>query len=186
MLLIIDKQTKKIIENMGTNSLFPCGNLPNLPELPKCQEYKKVHDDSELAKKIMESCDCEVVFGIIDEEETIHEIEEQECLDNIDGEDRIYTKLVSIEKKINKKVEKVVDVIVYKTHAQAREEHENSPERLAEKEKEHKKQRIEATKTSLAEMVADMLEFCISKGYRATEEQLATLQEYKQLKHKGV
>jgi hypothetical protein len=52
MILIIDSTTKKVLDNMGTNSAFPDGNILNLPELPEGKEYIRVHDASEIAHSI--------------------------------------------------------------------------------------------------------------------------------------
>lgn len=61
MLLILDKGTKKINENKGTNSLFPDGNIPNL--IPDEHEiFVRLHDDSEFAKQIMTAYDYELVL----------------------------------------------------------------------------------------------------------------------------
>ena len=54
MIIIINKKTKKIINNMGTNSAFPDGNIPNI----RCNENEeiiKMHDNSDLAKKILQA-----------------------------------------------------------------------------------------------------------------------------------
>jgi len=52
MITIINKKTKEIINNMGTNSAFPDGNIPNIT-CKKTEEIIRIHDKSELAKKIM-------------------------------------------------------------------------------------------------------------------------------------
>ncbi len=62
MLIIIDKITKKIIENHGTNNLYPCGNIPNI-ELKDNEETVRIHDDSELAQEILSAYDYELVIG---------------------------------------------------------------------------------------------------------------------------
>jgi hypothetical protein len=51
MLIIIDKNTKKVINNMGTNSAFPDGNIPNVV-LKENEQAIRIHDNSELAQKI--------------------------------------------------------------------------------------------------------------------------------------
>lgn len=53
MLIIYNTTNNEIIDNQGTLQLHPDGNVPNLPELPDGQTYIKIHDDSDLAKKIM-------------------------------------------------------------------------------------------------------------------------------------
>lgn len=45
---------------MGTNSMFPDGNIPNLPTLPEGQEYIRLHDHSDEAKDIMTAHDYEL------------------------------------------------------------------------------------------------------------------------------
>ena len=62
MLIVIDKATKRLVNNMGTNSLYPDGNIPGFKV--KCNEYViRLHDESELAKKIMSNCHCEAILG---------------------------------------------------------------------------------------------------------------------------
>lgn len=61
MLIIYDEINKKVINNMGTNSLFPDGNFPELDELPEGQIYLKCHDNSEIGQKIMSAYDYEIV-----------------------------------------------------------------------------------------------------------------------------
>ena len=52
-----------IIDNLGnvvqycTNSAFPDGNVPYIPELPEGQKYVRLHDNSEEAKQIMSAFD---------------------------------------------------------------------------------------------------------------------------------
>ena len=54
MLIIINNQGHTI-KNMGTNSIFQDGNIPNLSELPIDQKYVRLHDNSDMAKSIMEA-----------------------------------------------------------------------------------------------------------------------------------
>jgi hypothetical protein len=54
MLIIIDKNTKKVITNHGTNSIFPDGNIPNV-ELKENEESIMIHDDSEEANIIIQA-----------------------------------------------------------------------------------------------------------------------------------
>jgi hypothetical protein len=61
MLLIIDKNTKKVISNNGTNSRFPDGNIPNV-ELKDSEEALRIHDNSEIAQKIMTANKFDLVF----------------------------------------------------------------------------------------------------------------------------
>lgn len=61
MLLILDKKTKRIKENYGTNSLFPSGNIPNL-EPSENEIFIKIHDDSEFVKQISMAYDFELVL----------------------------------------------------------------------------------------------------------------------------
>lgn len=61
MLIVLDKTSKKIINNMGTNSLYPDGKLPNAH--PRENEFFiRLHDDSEFAKLILTSFDYELVL----------------------------------------------------------------------------------------------------------------------------
>jgi len=52
MLIIRDKTTGKIINNMGTNKRYPDGDIPNLSKLPDNYEYVRLHDGSDQAKLI--------------------------------------------------------------------------------------------------------------------------------------
>lgn len=52
MIIIINKATKEIINNMGTNSAFPDGDIPNVT-CKENEEIVRLHDDSELVKKIL-------------------------------------------------------------------------------------------------------------------------------------
>lgn len=62
MLIILDKKTKVVKENMGTNSKFPDGNIPNLN--PKENElFIRIHDNSDIAKQIMSAYDYELVLN---------------------------------------------------------------------------------------------------------------------------
>lgn len=61
MIIVIDKETKEIKNNMGTNSLFPTGGVPNLK--PKENEmFIKIHDDSVFAELIMSAYDYELIL----------------------------------------------------------------------------------------------------------------------------
>lgn len=60
LIIIIDKNTKKVINNMGTNSMFPEGNIPI--ELKENEACVRTHDDSDLAKKIMSAHKYDFVF----------------------------------------------------------------------------------------------------------------------------
>lgn len=61
MLIIMDERTKKVLNNLGTNSLYPDGNLPikeNENEI-----YIRLHDDSVFAKKIMLAYEHDLVLN---------------------------------------------------------------------------------------------------------------------------
>jgi hypothetical protein len=60
MLIIYDKNKKLVINNMGTNSAFPDGNIPNLPELQDGHIYIRIPDNSEDAQKIMKAKEYEI------------------------------------------------------------------------------------------------------------------------------
>lgn len=62
MLIIIDKISKNIVDNLGTNSIFSDGNIPNLE--PKDNEiFVQLHDSNEMAKIIMSAYDYELVLN---------------------------------------------------------------------------------------------------------------------------
>lgn len=61
MVIIIDKNTKQVINNQGGNVLYPDGNIPYL-ELLENEEAVKIHDNSELANKINSALSYELVF----------------------------------------------------------------------------------------------------------------------------
>jgi hypothetical protein len=63
MLIVYDTEKQKVINNMGTNSLFPNGKLSNLPELPVNQIYLRCHDKSELAQKIKSAHDYDIKYN---------------------------------------------------------------------------------------------------------------------------
>jgi len=92
MLLVYDTLNNKVVANYGTNSLFPNGDVPNLPALQDNHIYIKINDDSEFAKQIMEYKQYNLVFSfdekigeyiikevikIIDPNETDVELERQ-------------------------------------------------------------------------------------------------------------
>lgn len=62
MLLVFDKKTKQLLNNMGTNSSCPSGNLPYTPD--KNEFLVKIHDteQSELSNKIMNAYEFECVW----------------------------------------------------------------------------------------------------------------------------
>lgn len=62
MLIVYDKVNEKIISNMGTNSAFPDGNLPELPELPEGQIYLRCNDNSDEAKALFNAEECSIVY----------------------------------------------------------------------------------------------------------------------------
>ena len=72
MLLVIDKITKKVIENQGTNSMFPDGNIPNV-ELKENEEFIKIHDDSEEAKLILSAYDYSFENSVLNVNKTIEQ-----------------------------------------------------------------------------------------------------------------
>ena len=52
MVIIIDKNTKKVINNMGTNSSYPDGNIPGIV-LQENEDLVFLHDESDEAKSIL-------------------------------------------------------------------------------------------------------------------------------------
>ncbi len=61
MLIIIDKNTKQVINNLGTNLLYPDGNVPNA-NISENEEAIRIHDNSELANKINSALLYDFVF----------------------------------------------------------------------------------------------------------------------------
>jgi hypothetical protein len=61
MLIIGDKKTKNIINNMGTNSKFPDGNIPNVI-IGSNELAVRIPDNSDMAKKIMSAGKYDLVF----------------------------------------------------------------------------------------------------------------------------
>lgn len=51
MVIIVDLITKQVKRNIGTNSMFPDGNIPNV-ELQPNEQAVKIHDNSPLAQII--------------------------------------------------------------------------------------------------------------------------------------
>ena len=62
MIIIYNTETYEVINNMGSNALYPDGNIPNLSPLPSGQAYLKLHDNSQHAKTIRESREYELEF----------------------------------------------------------------------------------------------------------------------------
>jgi hypothetical protein len=60
MLVVIDKTTKKVLNNMGTNSAYPDGNLSY--EAKENEQLVKIHDDSDLSKTIQTAYDYDLVL----------------------------------------------------------------------------------------------------------------------------
>lgn len=58
MLIILDKKTNKVINNLGTNSLFPDGNVPITEN--ENERYIRLVDDSDFSKKILLAYDYEL------------------------------------------------------------------------------------------------------------------------------
>lgn len=77
MLIILERTTKKILENYGTNSLFPDGNLP-LQEKPN-ELFVRIHDDSEIASKILSAHEYTLILNDQDEATgvTVHQTLEE-------------------------------------------------------------------------------------------------------------
>ena len=76
VIIIVNKKTKEVINNMGTNSAFPYGQMKDelIPHNPETEEIVRLHDNSILAKKIM-STDYKWKFN--DDETDIIDIETQ-------------------------------------------------------------------------------------------------------------
>lgn len=56
MLLILDKATKQVLSNMGTNSLFPDGNIPNMTPADN-ELFVRISDDSPFVQTILSAYD---------------------------------------------------------------------------------------------------------------------------------
>ena len=59
MLIIYDKIQNKIVDNFGTNSKYPDGDIPNV-YLSENQIKIKINDDSIIAKQIINSNDYDL------------------------------------------------------------------------------------------------------------------------------
>ena len=104
MLIIYNKLENRVIQNMGTNSLFPKGNIPNLPRLSEGQLYLKCDDNSENAKKIMLAYEYKLEF---DENNFITKVEVLKTLDEFRKEQETETvgKELSEIEKMNLKMD---------------------------------------------------------------------------------
>lgn len=81
MLIIIDKKTKKIKDNLGTNSLFPAGDLPISEK--ENEIYVRLNDGSEFAKQILAAYDYELV---LDENNEVTEVIVHKSLEEYQAE----------------------------------------------------------------------------------------------------
>ena len=89
MLLVLDKETKEVIFNSGTNSAFPMG----VPYNPQPNELVfRFDDSSELAMKALKTGNFKVVLNEEDELvdiEVLEGIEFEEITDKITTEQRV-------------------------------------------------------------------------------------------------
>lgn len=60
-MLIVLNSNKEIIENYGTNSAFPDGNIPGITPI-EGQVFVRIHDNSSIAKQIMNAYQYELVL----------------------------------------------------------------------------------------------------------------------------
>jgi hypothetical protein len=104
MLIIIDKNTKQVISNHGTNSLFPDGNIPGI-ELGENEEAIRIPDNSEQAKIIMDASEFHfdentnvVVTKTLEqtrqEYEQTNEFKSQQILQKLNELDKIVPRIV--------------------------------------------------------------------------------------------
>lgn len=116
MNIIINKLTKKVINNMGTNSMFPAGFDI---EVGDNEELIKVNDNSQLAKDIMELSDYDLVFenGSVVGVSAIKTLEEsnQEYLNSnafkkVDAKNKI----IMLDKDLNRGTEDLIDLLLSK------------------------------------------------------------------------
>lgn len=70
MLIIYDINTQTIINNCGTNSMFPDGNIPNVTTAEN-EVLIRIHDDSTEASQIMNAAEYEL---ILNEDNTLKEV----------------------------------------------------------------------------------------------------------------
>lgn len=77
MLIVLERDTKKILENYGTNSLFPDGNLPL--EEKSNELFVRIHDNSEMAKEILTAHEYSLILNDRDEATgvTVHQTLEE-------------------------------------------------------------------------------------------------------------
>lgn len=72
MIVILDKITKQVINNLGINPLFPNGNIPNLK--PNENEiFIRIDDNSELVKKIL-NAECKSYTFVFDNDDNVVDV----------------------------------------------------------------------------------------------------------------
>lgn len=59
MLIIVDKNTNKVINNLGNNSRYPNGDLPNI-SLKSNEKAVRINDNHPIAKEILKLKDYEL------------------------------------------------------------------------------------------------------------------------------
>jgi hypothetical protein len=82
MLIIVDKNTKKVVENFGTNSLFPDGNVPGI-ELNANVFSVLIHDDDPISHTIMSAYEYDLIF---DENDNLLDVAVTKTLDEFRSE----------------------------------------------------------------------------------------------------
>jgi hypothetical protein len=115
MLLIIDKITKKVIENHGTNSLFPDGNIPNT-ELKENEEAIRVNDDSEEARLILNAYDYSFQNGILKINKTLEQYKQEQINTTDYKKQIILQELTQLDIEIPRIVEDLIKHTNFKPH----------------------------------------------------------------------
>jgi len=106
MVIIYDKKTFAILNNLGTNSAFPEGNL-NVNYDKEKEEVLRIHDNSNLAKKILKANyrfklnnDLTDIEDIETEEEKSEKLkakkEKQELIEKVNKRNEIQAKMIDI------------------------------------------------------------------------------------------
>lgn len=117
MVIIIDKSTKAIKQNMGTNSVFPGGNIPNVT-CAEDEEIVRIHDNSELAKKIMAekrsfkfNSDCSDIEYTDTDEEYQTKVDEK---NKAKEKQQILTELASLDAQVPRIIEDMLEHLAFK------------------------------------------------------------------------
>ena len=115
MIIIVNKETKEIINNMGTNSAFPKGDIEvNFDS--ETEEVVRLHDKSELAQKILKEKkkfkfneDCSDIVITETEEETLEK-------NKVKQKQGILKELAQLDKEIPRIIEDIIEHTNYTPH----------------------------------------------------------------------